>query len=116
MIWAIITFQFTGYHHWVDAPEECKFLRNLHRHMFHVEVWVSQEPEIDRDVEYITFKNWLTNSLSWSTVAGKFGIEETDSCETMALKIQKFVKERYCPKRIVKVGVFEDAENGAFVE
>ena len=38
-----------------------------------------------------------------------------DSCETMAIRIQKYVQKNY-PDRQVKVEVFEDGENGAVVE
>lgn len=122
MIWGIVTFQFEHYHRWPDAPEECQFLRNLHRHMFHVEVWVEQFHN-ERDIEYITFKNWLTNKVvspfyMCQSLPEKFGIEETDSCETMAHKIREYILT-FQPKlqnRKIKVKVMEDGENGAFLE
>jgi len=119
MIWAIVKFQFEGYHQWKDALEECKFLQNLHRHIFYCEVWVSQKHN-ERDIEYITFKNWLLDLIpspqfQWVNLQQKFGISETDSCETMGTKIKGFIMEFY-PNRKVKVKVMEDDENGAFVE
>ena len=119
-VWAIIRFQYEGWHRWKDAPEECWFLKNTHRHIFHCEVWISQNPKIDRDIEYITFKNWLVDPitdvacLDWP-IQKKFGITEEDSCETMAAKIKNFIKDSY-PGRKIRVFVFEDAENGACVE
>jgi hypothetical protein len=125
-IWAIIKFQFEGWHRWKDAPEtdektgySLKFLRDLHRHVFHVEVWV-QQTHSERDIEYLSFKNWLTDPvqdvacLDWP-IQKKFGITEEDSCETMGTKIKSFIKDFY-PGRKIKVFVFEDNENGACVE
>ena len=120
-IWAIVKFQFEGWHRWKDAPENqtynIDFLRNLHRHMFHVEVWIEQKHN-ERDIEYLTFKDWLTNPVQdivYTSIQDRFGITEEDSCETMAEKIRKFIVESY-PDRKVKVFVFEDNENGACVE
>ena len=123
-IWAIVRFQFEGWHRWKDAPEidektgyYLDFLRNIHRHIFHVEIWISQKHN-ERDIEYLSFKNWLIDPIQdtvYTTVQDRFGITEEDSCETMATKIKKFIKDSY-PDRKVKVFVFEDGENGACVE
>jgi len=85
--------------------------------MFHVEVWIEQKHN-ERDIEYLTFKDWLTNPVQdivYTSIQDRFGITEEDSCETMAEKIRKFIVESY-PDRKVKVFVFEDGENGACVE
>jgi len=118
-VWAIVQFQFEGFHHYPEAPENVKFLRNLHRHLFKVEVWIEQFND-DRDIEYLTFKNWLTEKVvspfyMCQSLAEKFGLTETDSCETIAHKIQAYIIHNY-PDRKVKVKVMEDGENGAMVE
>ena len=122
-VWAIIRFQFEGFHRWKDAPKnqpyDIYFLRNLHRHMFHIEVWIEQKHN-ERDIEYLTFKDWLLN-LAIDTcelcpsLPLKFGITEEDSCETMGTKIKAFIKNSY-PDRKIRVFVFEDGENGTCVE
>jgi len=107
MIWAVVKFKFEGFHRWKKAPEFCKFLRNKHRHIFHCKVWVEVN-HVERDIEFITFKNELKK------MKNDFH-KINDSCETMAIRIQKYVQKNY-PDRQVKVEVFEDGENGAVVE
>ena len=108
MIWAIVKFQFPGVHQYKDAPEEVAFLRNVHRHVFHCEVAVQQVEGVDRDIEYIMFKNALRNATPL------FHTSVEDSCETMATNIRNFVLETF-PDRQVIVQVFEDNENGTMV-
>ena len=35
-IFVVVKTEFEGFHSWEDAPDEVSFLRNLHRHIFHV--------------------------------------------------------------------------------
>jgi len=107
MIWAVITFTKIGFHYWKDAPEETKFLRNKHRHIFHITVYVEQMHN-SRDVEYFAFKNWLEQNLPV--------IDGPQSCETIASHIKKLVETHFNNSRKVKVQVLEDNENGALVE
>ena len=46
-----IQTQFTGYHRWDDAPDCVAFLRNTHRHVFHVKVTVPVQHN-DRAIEF----------------------------------------------------------------
>ena len=108
MIWAIVRFQFPGVHRWKDAPEEVAFLKNEHRHIFHCEVAIQQVEGVDRDIEYIMFKNALQIAIPL------FHTSVEDSCETMATNIRNFVLETF-PDRQVIVQVLEDNENGAMV-
>ena len=107
MIWAVIKLQKEGYHYWKDAPEETNFLRNRHRHIFHITVSVEQNHN-SRDVEYIAFKNWLEGVIPV--------IDGPQSCETIASHIKKLVETHFNNSRKVKVQVMEDNENGALVE
>lgn len=108
MIWAIITLQKEGFHYWKDAPEPVAFLRNKHRHIFHITVYVEQKPGVDRDLEYINFKHFLETL--------KIVNDERDSCEAMATDLKELVEDYFGNKRRVKVQVMEDNENGALVE
>ena len=108
MIWAVIKLQKEGFHFWKDAPEETKFLRNKHRHIFHITVYIEQKQNKDRDVEYIDFKNWLKENIP--TINGP------QSCETIASHIKKLVETHFNNSRKVKVQVMEDNENGALIE
>lgn len=106
--WAKVTTQFEGYHCWPDAPPEVGFLRDMHRHMFHVTVWISQEHN-NRDVEYILFKQKV------NTLCTKLPHAVDASCEMMAQWIVRELEAIY-PSRHLKVEVTEDGENGALFE
>ena len=107
-IWAIVSFEFEGFHKWDSAPIEVSFLRNLHRHMFKCKVFIEQKHN-ERDVEYIQVKKAL-NSFSSSFIE-----KETDSCETIAYNIKNWLDINF-PERRNKVEVTEDGENGAFID
>lgn len=108
--WAKVTTQFEGFHRYENAPIPVAFLSNIHRHMFHVTVWIEQFHN-ERDVEYILFKRlvikWIENHQENHTLLG--------SCETVAEGLGVVVLENY-PGRRVMVEVTEDGENGALLE
>ncbi len=108
-IWTVVRFQQPMFHRWKDAPEIVSFLRNIHRHMAFVEVWV-EEKHNERDIEFIQFKRGLEDH--WK-LAFHYSVE--DSCEIIANRIKLFVEYMYSGRK-VRVGVFEDNENGGFVE
>lgn len=109
MLWAIVKLQLEGEHRWIKAPSEVAFLRNLHRHVFHIEAWVEQVPEVDRDVEYITLKRQLKK------VKRSFLPNDKCSCEDIAHNVKNWITENY-EGRQVKVFVYEDGENGCCLE
>jgi 6-pyruvoyl-tetrahydropterin synthase len=100
----IITTRFSAIHRWPDCPiEEVSYLRNPHRHEFHVTVKAEVNHD-NRHVEFIQLKNKINQFLrkNW---------EEKDlgrmSCEMMCTKLrQEFPILNY-------VCVMEDGENGA---
>jgi len=96
---------FEGFHEWPDAPEEVFFLRNNHRHIFHVTVEVPVSHS-DRDVEFILLKRRVDAFIKEQNT---HLVSETWSCEQWALALLvKFDAFR--------VEVSEDGENGAIVE
>ena len=102
-IW--VTFQKEGIHKYPDAPEEVKFLRDPHRHMFHFKVTVEVFHN-DRDIEFIMFKRWLvalydTNALQL----------DYKSCEMMADDLYAKIVAEY-PGRNMLIEISEDGENG----
>ena len=107
MIWAKVSFQFEGIHRWDDAKGEVEFLKNPHRHMFYVVVWVEQKHN-DRDVEYIALKRFLSDKMS--------GIKDlgTRSCEQIAEEIINILGSKFGGR--FKVEVSEDGENGCLIE
>lgn len=100
-----VTLQFEGYHRWKDAPEEHAFLRDYHRHLFHVRVELPVDHS-NRDVEFIAFKrkvqSWCANYTGWEA---RFEY----SCEQLAEKILRAFEAS-------RVEVSEDGENGAICE
>lgn len=106
--WAKVTTRFEGFHKYPDAPEEVWFLKHMHRHMFHVTVWL-QQFHTERDIEYIMFLHKL------ETMVQSLRNGQAKSCETMAEQIVRWVMGEY-PGRTVKVEVTEDGESGALVE
>lgn len=98
-----VTTSFPGFHRWKDAPEECKYLRDWHRHIFHVKLYKKVSHD-NRDIEFIKLKNKVTLYLNETYAHAKFD----NSCEQIAKNLlDNFDAE--C------VEVSEDGENGALV-
>lgn len=105
--WVTINTQFEGFHHWGDAPDLVAFLRNSHRHIFYVKVYMTVEDE-DRDIEIILAKRYIDKKLS----AMKNMIDtEGWSCERIARELAEDLLASYDSSEI-QVQVLEDNENG----
>jgi hypothetical protein len=108
-ILTIVRSTFIAFHAWPNAPQEVGFLRNVHRHEFHVELAVRQK-HTDRAVEYITLRRWLDCELN----AWRDKDLGARSCEMIAEQLIGYAQHEgydveYCR-------VFEDGENGAEVQ
>jgi hypothetical protein len=105
------TTQFEGFHCWPDAKSSESYLKNRHRHIFHVKVTCPAKHN-DRDVEFINLKHLVERSiihLKETTFKGN------ESCEMMAELIIKDFKN-YSPSiKIHSIEISEDGENGAIV-
>lgn len=102
--YVLVSFQFEGFHSWPQAPDEVAFLRDRHRHIFHVRAKKRVQHE-DRDVEFILLKRELercAQRLSPSTLVQYW------SCETWATHFVRTYDLAECE-------VWEDKENGALV-
>lgn len=108
---AKIKTQFEGFHCWPQAPEQVKFLRDRHRHLFHVTVWLEQEHN-DRDIEYIMTKWDLDNLIKKMKTDLEAYVNGNASCEMMA----EYIYDNITLGRNVEVEVTEDGENGALVK
>ena len=106
--WAKITTRFEGFHRYPAAPEEVAFLRNLHRHVFHVTVQIEQYHDA-RDIEYFLFKRFVEDA--WRSIT----FSPSSSCETMAIALGDLVGVKFAGRGL-KVEVSEDGENGALIE
>lgn len=105
-----VEFQWEGMHRWKDAPEQVRFLRNWHRHMFHAKCEIEVKHD-DRELEYFMVLDVIkTKILPFIS-----GSEDISSCEQMAEFIANGLLNEYGEDRFVSVGVFEDDENGSWV-
>lgn len=97
------TLQFQGIHNWPGCPiEAVKYLRDPHRHMFHVRAH-KKVYHNDRDVEFINLKNHITAYIANLYPDGQMG---STSCEMLASLLMKEFD-------LCRVEVNEDGENGS---
>lgn len=114
LVW--VTLQFPHIHCWPEAPEygvlsntPTLFLRNPHRHMFHVKIGVDVQ-NLNRQVEFFDFKAFVKQYIDdflpdWAE----------SSCEMMALDLAKDVGAGLGGYNKIICTVSEDGENGATV-
>lgn len=103
----VVKTQFEGKHQYVDAPPAVEYLKNIHRHLFYVEVEMEVSHD-DRELEFILVKNTINKYIEshpFSIIA---------SCEQMADLICRHLIEVY-GERAMKCCVYEDGENGGCV-
>jgi hypothetical protein len=102
VIW--VKFTRAGFHRWTDAPEPRAYLRDIHRHQFHVKVTTSVKHE-NREIEFHDLLDLA--QAAFSTGDG------TWSCERMATNLSNKLSKEL--NRSVRVDVSEDGECGAAV-
>lgn len=96
---------FEGFHRWPDAPDEVAFLRDRHRHIFHVEAWKPVTHE-SRDIEFILLKREVDHIIKSKLLGGSVSFW---SCESWAMFLADALGLSKCI-------VSEDGENGACCE
>lgn len=106
-----VKFDFEGYHHWADAPNEVDFLRKPHRHLFKGEVKLPVTHN-DRQLEFFIVKRFLQNFVADTY---EFNLGQT-SCEMMCEDVLKAIQEKFSLRKDVSVSISEDGENGSVVE
>jgi hypothetical protein len=104
-----VTFRREGIHCYPGAPEDVKFLRDPHRHIFWFKVTIDVFHN-ERDLEFIRFKRELENLYSTNTLQ-----LNAKSCETIAEELINYISSKY-PKRWIAVEISEDGENGATLD
>jgi 6-pyruvoyl-tetrahydropterin synthase len=113
--------QFEGLHYWDSAPEKVAFLRNMHRHIFKIEVSVDVKHD-DRDTEFFIFKNDIDVFLK--NIGEQYHPEMATlrnlggrSCEMIANMINEYVISKYNKSiTFVRTKVQEDDENAGISE
>ena len=106
--------QFEGVHKYKDAPEQVKFLRNDHRHIFVITSKIEVFHE-DRELEFIIVKHLINDFLN-SQIENNVWYMDNLSCEQVATKIYTLLKNNYGFERKISVEVSEDNENSAIIE
>lgn len=102
----VVRFTAEGWHCWPQAPDRRAYLRQSHRHLFHVEARL-QVLHNDREVEFHDLLDFCRENFP----SGDLG---SRSCEMLASGLLDKIKDRHAG-RSVSVGVFEDGEVGAVV-
>lgn len=105
----IASLRLPGFHSWPEAPDEVSFLRQPHRHEFHVTMW-KVVPHNDRETEIILMKAEAERKLRgrYPNHSGLGMSMGRDSCETVAAWLLASMGLSRCR-------VLEDGENGAEV-
>jgi 6-pyruvoyl-tetrahydropterin synthase len=109
--------RFVAFHQWEDAPNCYKYLANIHRHEFHVEVGVKVNLS-DRQEEFHHLKmklNAVIHSLYKDNNATPDSAPIKESCESIASRIACELRERFALWPVY-VDVSEDGECGGRVE
>ena len=103
----VVRFTVEGWHCWPGAPDYRAYLRERHRHLFHVEVQVAVNHH-EREIEFHDLLDYSRRRFG----GGEFGAA---SCETMATDLIDTIRVIY-GEREIRVSVFEDGECGAVVQ
>lgn len=106
-----VTTSFVGFHCWPAAPEAFAFLRDVHRHVFHVRV----ECEVihgDRQIEFFALQSAVDQMIAKFICPEVTAVKASPvSCEWLAEFLLGLLKEY--PIREIEVS--EDGENGSIV-
>lgn len=105
-MFVVATLTRPAFHSWPGAPEHRDYLKNKHRHMFHITAQVEVFNK-DREIE-------VHDLIDVVSIAFGAGDKLDQSCEQMALRIVNVLEEQY-PDRQVAVTVLEDGEAGSTV-
>lgn len=102
------TVHVEGVHHWPDCPfDEVKYLRDPHRHMFHIKAFKPVSHD-DRDVEFIMLKHEIAEYLR-----DKYWHEEGKCLYFGAMSCEMIARELIDEFELSVCEVSEDGENGS---
>lgn len=110
----VVKTSFEGFHYWKDAPIEVGFLKNLHRHVFHIEAKI-YVPHSNRALEFFIVQHFIEDHLTNKFKNSGRNLKEM-SCEMIAEEILNAICTQYRIKKGVSVTVSEDGENAGGVE
>ena len=128
-----VKLQREGFHRWLDAPHEVKYLRNYHRHVYHIkaELGVGESRELEyfmvqyeinrildhyiKEQEFLT-PDYMEEEFNIITGQDPDSTLVIGSCEQFANWLVKQLELKYGRDRYIKVSVSEDGENGSSAE
>jgi hypothetical protein len=99
-----------GFHAWPDAPESRAYLRDKHRHLFHIEARCTVG-HFEREIEYHDLRDKV--EVLYGLLAGPARDFGSQSCETIAHRLGSHLVEAFA--RPFTVLVSEDGECGSVV-
>lgn len=99
-----------GMHHWKDAPEHLRYLRNEHRHVFHIECYHEVEG-YDRQIEIIETQQKIKQYLE-----AKYHYKENGMCIFGNRSCEQIAQELVQRFNCYAVEVTEDGYGGAYVQ
>lgn len=112
-IW--VSFPFGGFHRYVNAPDEVKYLSFPHRHTFYVRVQLQVDPTIDRALEFHMVRDAILGPFfKWAEIQNE-SPEGLGSCENIAKALSTIVSDLY-GSITRRIEVSEDNECGAILE
>jgi hypothetical protein len=93
-----VTFSVVGFHNWPQAPDKLAYLRDLHRHDFHIKVEWPQAT--DRGIEFHEMLYFCRRVMDQvGTHTGMLTVDGRDfgakSCETIARELAGTVREHF---------------------
>lgn len=109
--------RFVGLHQWPSAPPAVAWLRNRHRHEFHIEVELPVGHD-DRAIEFQLLKQLVDDMLAaWYQPVGAEQAAHlgTTSCETIGHRLALALLDEFTDAAWCQVTVSEDGENGSRV-
>lgn len=109
----VVRTQREGFHSWPEAPDEVAFLRNPHRHVFHVACWFEVDHD-NRQLEFFMVKRAIDTQLIYIPLGPDNN--STLSCEQIAIKLWGLLQEENMADRLTRICVSEDGENEAVVD
>lgn len=102
------TLHIEGLHHWPKCPlDEVDYLRQLHRHMFHIKAY-KHVTHADRDIEFIMLKHDIEQYLG-----EKYYDSKRRMCVFGAMSCEMIAEELINNFDLSGCDVSEDGENGA---
>jgi len=104
-----IRHRFEGFHQWKEAPDEVSFLRQSHRHLFHVTVEIGVSHD-DRELEFFIEQRFLKTLFDTTEQC------DNQSCETLARYVVMMFQKRHGYDRPITCEVSEDGENSGVVK